>query len=107
MTKITLQGIKNTSKHAHPNTLNPIKWLATRQFQGSLQKVRIPHILGGMLRRLTEQTFELVTSPLQSVLNSIGEVLKGTDRDALFRGVLRRAVGFCQEWDYNLWTKVL
>lgn len=90
----------------YPDTLNSIKWLATGQLQGPVQEVRVSEILGSMVRRLTEQSLELVARPLQRVLDGIGEVLQGADGDALLRWVLRRAVGFSQEWDYNLREKV-
>lgn len=48
------------------------------------------------------ESHNLLLTDLQSVLNSVGEVLEGADGDGFFWWVLAGAVGLCKEWDYHL-----
>ena len=63
---------------------------------------RLPEILGGVLLCLGVHALELVTGPLEGVLNGVGKVLQCADGDGLLRGVARRAVGLCHVGKDNL-----
>ena len=44
------------------------------------------------LRPLSECSFEQIPGPLQGVLDLVGEVLEGADRDGLLGRILGRAI---------------
>ena len=51
---------------------------------------------------MCEESLECVPSPLQRVLNGVGEVLEGADGNLLLRRVLGGAIALCQVRNYNL-----
>ena len=90
----------------HFQRLNGLQRLHTRQSLGSFYELRIAQVLLCIFRRLLEKSLKIVPSPLQGVLNRVREIFQSTNRNTLFWGILRRTVGFCHKWYYNLEEQV-
>lgn len=75
--------------------------LLTRRLE-LLDKVGRREVQVDVCWRVDKEFVKLFTSPLNGVFDRIGEILDGARRNRLLGRVLRRRVGFRDEWNDNL-----
>lgn len=73
--------------------------LASRVFERALDKVGLRKVLVTGLRGLDEVVVEVLTRPLNRVLDLVWEVFDRATWGLLLWRVLRRTVGFSEVWD--------